>query len=116
MRSWDFLDLIMQHYTDQNSWNAIRAQVDWTFKANEPPGLHEKAAYFTTLPPETPNLATRLRIPKYKIEYVFAFADNFDLKPLPGGRGDYIFYSPIDYVVVESRQQFHGRREEACSK
>ena len=103
----------MLHYTDKTSWNAIRSQVDWTFKTHQPPGPHPAAVYFTTLRPDAPNLAGRLRIPAAKIDFVFCFLDIGDLKPLPGGRGQYIFYYPGDYVVVESRQHACGPREEA---
>ncbi|MGO8750337.1 MAG: hypothetical protein ACLQNE_30705 [Thermoguttaceae bacterium] len=106
----------MLHYTDKSSWNAIRASIDWTFKANKPPGPHPNAAYFTTLPPGTHNLANRLRIPASKIEYVFCFLDAGDLTPLPGDRGKYIFFFEGDYVVPQPRQQDCGRREEAKCK
>jgi hypothetical protein len=103
----------MLHYTDKPSWNAIRSQVDWAFKAHKPPGPHPAAVYFTTLPPDTRNLAIRLRIPASKTEYVFCFVDAGDLTPLPGGRGKYIFFFEGDYVVPNSRQQDCGPRLEA---
>ena len=95
----------MLHYTDKASWNAIRAPREWTFKAHKPSGPHPKAAYFTTLPPDTHNLASRLRIPTSKIEYVFCFVDVGDLIPLPGDRGSYVFFFGGDYVVQKQRQQ-----------
>ena len=73
---------------------------------------HPKAAYFTTLPPRTPNLAARLRVPRRKLEYVFAFHNVGDLNHIRGGRGKYIFYSPDDYEVVEKRQIWHGKSDE----
>ena len=103
----------MLHYTDKASWNAIRSQVDWTFKAHKPPGPHPSACYFTTLPPDTPKLAIRLRIPVTKAAYVFCFVDAGDLTPLPGDRGDYIFFFEGDYVVAKDRQQDCGLRGEA---
>ena len=106
----------MLHYTDKPSWNTIRSQVDWTFEAHKPPGLHPAAAYFTTLPPDTRNLANRLRIPTSKIEYVFCFADAGDLIPLPGGRGKYILFFGGNYVVPKDRQQDCGPRREANCK
>lgn len=106
----------MLHYTNKASWNAIRSQVDWVFKAHKPPGPHPTAAYFTTLPPDAPNLAIRLGIPAAKIQYVFCFFDAGDLKPLPGDRGKFIFFSGNDYVVPENRQQDCGLREEADCK
>jgi hypothetical protein len=39
---------------------------------------------------------------------VFQFVDAGDLARLPGGRGEYIFHSPRDYVVEGERQQFKG--------
>lgn len=98
----------MHHYTNLASYNAIRASTVWRFIAGQPPGNHPFGAYFTTLPPGTPNLAKKLRIPASKLGYVFIFVDVGDLTPLPGGRGAYIFYSPIDYHVVEDRQIYHG--------
>jgi hypothetical protein len=106
----------MLHYTDKSSFNTIRSQIDWTFKLHKPSGPHPAAAYFTTLPPDTPNLASRLRIPISKIEFVFCFVDAGDLTPLPGGRGKYIFFFQGDYIVPKYRQQDCGPREEANCK
>lgn len=97
------------HFTDRQSYNSIRAEVDWCFKASQPPPLHHpRGAYFTLLSPHTPNLAKRLRIPRVKLEYVFAFVDAHDLTPLPGGRGNYVYYYPEDYHVVKIRQRYFG--------
>src|SRR5207244_1149246 len=70
------------------------------------------AAYFTTLPPDTKNLAIRLGIPRTKTEYVFAFVAANDLTPVDSDRGEFIFYSPSDYLVAEDRQQFQGKRDD----
>lgn len=96
------------HYTDQVGYNAIRSQVVWHFVAAQQPGQHPFGAYFTTLPPHAKNLAQRLRIPKNKIGHFFEFTDIGDLTPLPGGRGQFIFYSPTDYDVDPPRQVGHG--------
>lgn len=98
----------MIHYTDRDGHNAIAATPTWTFRAQKPPGPHPAGAYFTTLAPTTPYLASRLRIPRRKVEYMFEFADAGDLQPLPGGRGRYIFFSESDYNVEPERQQTHG--------
>jgi hypothetical protein len=98
----------MNHFTDKVGYNAVRAQVVWRFLAQQPPGNHPLGAYFTSLLRGTPNLAVRLRVPKLKVEYVFEFADAGDLLPLAGGRGKYVFYSPTDYEVEATRQQYHG--------
>lgn len=98
----------MFHYTDRDSYNAISSQRVWCFKASQPPGDHPFGAYFTTLPSDTPNLAKRLRIPRSKLAYFFEFLDIGDLTPLPGGRGEYIFYSPEDYLAEPDRQIAHG--------
>jgi hypothetical protein len=98
----------MYHYTNAAGYNAIRATIDWCFKAHQPPGNHPFGAYFTTLPRGTPNLAVRIRIPKSKLQYVFEFTDAGDLTPLPGGRGQFIVYSPVDCTVVKSRQVYAG--------
>lgn len=102
----------MLHFTDQDGWNAIRSQVDWLFRAYQPPGDHPFGAYFTTLPANTTNLAKKLRIPRRKTEFVFCFQPINDLLQLPGGRGNFVFYSPDDYEVVSGRQNECGRSDE----
>jgi hypothetical protein len=100
----------MNRFTDLKGFNGIRASPIWRFRAAQPPGRHPFGAYFTTLSARTPNLARRLGIPKSKVEYVFGFTDRGDLRPLPGRRGLFIFYSPSDYEVEPARQLFHGKR------
>jgi hypothetical protein len=102
----------MLHYTDDASYKAISSQPIWQFKASKPPGNRAFGAYFTTLPPKTPRLAARLRIPKRKLEYVFNFTGNSGLQPLEGDRGAFIFWSPVDYNVEVDRQVYDGRSEE----
>jgi hypothetical protein len=102
----------MFHYTNVAGFNGIRSSPIWRFLASQPPGEHPRGAYFTTLDRDTPRLAARLRIPKAKLEYFFEFTEIGDLKPLPGGRGNYIFYSPEDYKVVPPRQLNSGKTEE----
>jgi len=105
--------VLMNHYTNKKGYDSIRATVDWCFKAGQPPASeHPIGAYFTTLSPHTPNLANRLRVPREKISHVFSFIDAYDLIPLRGGRGEYVFYSPVDYVVLKARQILAGKREE----
>ena len=96
---------IMYHYTDDASFKTISSQVDWIFVASQPPGQHPKGAYFTTLGPETINLALRLGIPRGKTGHYFSFVDCGDLEPLRGGRGKYIFFSSDDYCVKSKRQR-----------
>lgn len=98
----------LHHYTDKEGYNAIRAQPVWRFVASQPPGQHPFGAYFTTLGRNTKNLAKRLRIPWAKVACFFEFTDAGDLTPLPGGRGQFIFYSPADYDVDPPRQLDHG--------
>ncbi len=43
-----------------------------------------------------------------KVKYMFSFLGNSGLKPIKGGRGKFILYSPVDYVVVVERQQYAG--------
>lgn len=107
-RPYGTLASSMNHFTDKSGYNAIGSQPGWCFRALKPPADHPVGAYFTTLTPQTPNLAVRLRIPREKLNFMFQFSDSGDLLPLEGGRGAYIYYSPSDYVVVESRQQFKG--------
>jgi len=102
----------MLHFTDQEGWNAIRSQVAWLFRAHQPPSDHPFGAYFTALPPNKTNLAKRLRIPRRKIEFVFCFQHADGLFQLPGGRGDYVWYSPTDYNVINNQQREHGRSDE----
>jgi hypothetical protein len=98
------------HYTDTRGFDGIRSARAWRFLVSKPPSEHPKGAYFTDLDESTPFLAMKLRIPRTKIEYVFVFSEDGGLKPLPGGRGQYIFYSEMDYVVDEPRQIRHGLR------
>ncbi|XXY18785.1 hypothetical protein WME88_03925 [Sorangium sp. So ce216] len=84
------------------------SQLDWCFKASDPPADHPKGAYFTTLSPQAPNLAVRLRIPREKLEFMVKFHDAGDLKPLDGGRGTYIFHSPGDYTGVKKSSGTKG--------
>ena len=100
----------MRHYSDERGWKAIRSQVNWLFKTFDPPPRHLRSgAYFTTLPPSTPKLARRLGLPRRKVEFVFEFRDAGDLTAIPGGRGRFIFFSPLDYPVVSERQVYEGR-------
>jgi hypothetical protein len=39
--------------------------------------------------------------------------DANDLMPLDGDRGEFIFYSPADYIVAQDRQIYHGKRDDA---
>src|SRR5262245_44888594 len=94
----------MNHYTDRISYNSIRSQLTWVFQASQPPGNHPKGTYFTTLDPQEPNLANKLRIPRSKLGCIFVFGGNDGLVPLPGGRGQYIFYTTDDYRVEKDRQ------------
>src|SRR5262245_14271503 len=100
----------MFHYTDKTGFNGISSQKTWRFLALKPPAEHPIGAYFTTLEPGTRRLAARLRIPATKLEFLFSFNERAgELKPLDGGRGEYIFYSSSDYEVVEENQIFEGR-------
>lgn len=84
----------------------------WRFRAGQPPGKHPYGAFFTPLPPGTPNLAKRLGIPKRKLKFVFAFTDAEDLKPLRGDRGKHVCYAGENYFVSEDRQQYSGKTED----
>lgn len=105
------------HYTNEKAYKAISSQLTWLFKASQPPmpRVHPFGAYFTDFPIETPNLAKKLRIPKSKIEYFFAFEDVGDLQSIDGGRGEHIFYSADDYPVEKNRQGLHGNRIEVIA-
>jgi hypothetical protein len=96
------------HYTDRDGYNAIISQPTWRFEASQLPGNHPFGAYFTDLPPETRNLSKRLGLPRRKLAYYLEFIDAGDLKPLPGNRGEHIFYSPDDYEVSQERQIGEG--------
>jgi len=79
----------MFHYTDSDGHKAIRSSPEWLFRAAQPPGdpkAHPFGAYFTDLPEDEPMLARKLRIPREKLHYVFAFIDEGDLRRLPGDR------------------------------
>lgn len=94
----------MSHYTDKDGFEAIHSQPEWMFKAFKPPCGNPVGAYFTNLPETTRLLARKLRIPRTKLEYMFAFFDVGDLHPIRGDRGRFIFYSPTDYPVATGRQ------------
>ena len=104
----------MNHFTDKTGYNGIRASPIWRFWASQPPDPvnHPFGAYFTTLTPDTPNLAIKLGIPKRKLEYLFSFVDKNDLIALDNDRGEWIFYSPRDYEVEKERQVYHGKSED----
>jgi len=102
----------MFHYTDDDGHKAISAQMDWLFKASQPPGDNERGVYFTTLRPDANRFSARTRIPKDKQRCVFAFRGDEGLRPKEGGKGAYIFWTPDDYLVVESRQVYDGPSEE----
>ncbi len=99
----------MNHFTNERGFGSIGSQPVWLFRAQKPPGDHPVGAYFTTLDASAPNLAARLRIPRSKLAYVFSFAEHDgDLRPLRGGRGRYVHYSPHDYSVEVERQISKG--------
>ena len=104
-------DVILFHYTNKKGWNGIQSQRTWLFRAVAPACGHPTGAYFTTWPPDDPKLATRLRVPKKKLEYLFEFLSKDELTPLEGGRGRGIVYSPEDYSVAEPQQRRCGERE-----
>ena len=97
---------LLFHYTDRAGYNAIVASSPWRFRAGQPPGEHEVGAYFTRYDPPRP--LYKLGIPAEKREYLFCFADLGDLRPIRGGRGAYVVYSPTDYEVGVSHQVYHG--------
>ena len=95
----------MFHYTDKAAWNAIRSQLVWRFKANQPKDPDRPAgAYFTDIEPTTESLRTlhqKLRVPVVKQELLFEFLGRDGLSQLNGGGGrdKRIFYSKDDYFV-----------------
>ena len=102
---------LVYHYTDQSGWNAIRSQVDWLFKASQPPGDRPYGVYFTTLRIDAPKFHKKTRIPVEKQEYVFAFAGNEELEQRDDGKRPYILVSAQDYLVVKDRQRYNGISE-----
>jgi RHS repeat-associated protein len=108
--------IIVYHYTDKSAYNAIKSQPSWHFKASRPPkgSGHPRGAYVTTLPPSTPKLATRLRIPARKTDYFFAMhIPNEQLRGIPGDRGwenKISLYYPNDLTVSPDNQISHGKR------
>jgi len=101
----------MLHYTDDAGHKAIASQVKWMFKAVQPPGGRPSGAYFTTLRPDAHRFSARTRIPKAKQAFVFSFDGEEGLQPVEGGKGAYIFWSPVDYEVDEPRQRYNGPAE-----
>ncbi len=101
----------LMHYTGGTAFKAIRSQKEWAFKASQPPGENPIGAYFTTLTPDAYHFSARLRIPKEKQEFVFAFIGQEGLRPKIGGKGDYIFWAPEDYIIRRDRQKYNGKAE-----
>jgi hypothetical protein len=99
---------MMLHYTDDAGYKAIGSQIDWTFKALQPPDNRPMGAYFSTLRPDAHRFSARTRIPKAKQTFVFAFDGQGGLEPVEGGKGEYIFWSRVDYRVIEARQRYNG--------
>ena len=80
--------------------------------ANPETQIDPLAPYFTDIEPSGRNLRTlykKLRVPKIKQEYVFWFSGRDGLSQLNAGRGRdrRIFFSAVDYDVVQSCQR-HG--------
>lgn len=102
------------HFTDGQGFNAIRAQPDWIFKAEQPRDPDRPVgAYFTDIEPTEENLRMlykRIRLPKAKQEFVFCFVGREGLWQHDNGRGRdrRIFYSPTDYCVARDRQRYYG--------
>lgn len=100
------------HYTDKSGWNAIRSQRVWRFKTYSPADPNRPVgAYFTDIEPTETNLRIlhkRIRVPKFKQEYVFWFLGDTGLVQLNAGRGrdKHILFSPNDYDVSEDRQKY----------
>lgn len=102
---------LVYHYTGQPGWNAIRSQVDWLFKASQPPGDRPYGVYFTTLRIDAPKFHKKTRIPVEKQEYVFAFTGKEGLEERDDGKRPFVLVSPKDYLVAEDRQQYNGKSE-----
>jgi|SRR5215469_10379396 len=98
----------MNHFTDGQGYNAIRAASPWRFRARRQRGGQPFGAYFTTLELDAPNFFQKVRVPVKKRRFVFRFVDVGDLLPYPGPRGRYVSYSPQDYLVEKPRQQYDG--------
>lgn len=106
------MPVVMTHFTDKEGFNGINSAKVWKFIAAQPPApRHPRGAYFTTLGRNAPLLAQRLRIPRTKTEHVFEFVDAGDLEAIEGGRGAFIFFSRVDYLVSEPRQRYAGPRD-----
>jgi hypothetical protein len=99
---------LIYHYTDEDGYKAIAAASPWKFEAQQPKRKgNPRGAYFTTLPPDTKNLAERIGVSRSKTQYFFSFVDVGDLLPLNPRRPRKFkvkFYSPDDYLVEADRQ------------
>jgi hypothetical protein len=102
----------MFHYTDKEGWNAIRSQRIWLFRVSQPwDPKRPKRVYFTDIEPSPEHLRVlykKVRVPREKQEYVFQFKGADGLTQLNGGigRDKRIYFSPVNYEVVETRQLY----------
>ena len=103
----------VMHYTDDGGFKSVGSQTDWNFKASQPPGDNKFGAYFTTLTPDSYRFSARVKIPKDKQRFVFAFSGQPGLQPKEGGKGAYILWTTNDYLVTEEsdRQEHKGASE-----
>ena len=102
------------HYTSKQGYNIISSQKPFVFKASTPVHGNPSGVYLTTKSPEaliqTTNGFKKLGLTSDKSSHYFEFTmDDSKLKPLKGGRGDFILYHDGDLVVDRGSVSRHGK-------
>jgi RHS repeat-associated protein len=98
------------HYTDKSSFNTINSSNPLHFKASQPRARPDnpKGVYLTTKAPDEVDFG-KIGMVRSKGTHVFDFVvERQKLRPLRGGRGEYVLYSPTDLYVPRSDVNYAG--------
>ncbi|MBB5959673.1 RHS repeat-associated protein [Saccharothrix tamanrassetensis] len=98
------------HYTDKKSFGGITSGKDLTFKSSSPKKGNPHGVYVTTRSPGEVDLG-KIGMVNSKATHVIDFmVDQHKIRPLRGGRGSYVQYSPTDLTVPRSDVRYAGPR------
>lgn len=99
----DNQSIVLYHYTDSDGYIRINSsgKASITFVASQPRHPDKPfGVYFTTKPPNTKNLAATIKTSREKIRYYFkVLLPRNKVVPIPGGKGIFIWYSPVTITV-----------------